>query len=66
MCNNDLKSDDNIRRGFIISPNFTNIQKNINFIYDLQILKSNQDMYLYIIDIDLNSPNIIGQSCTKD
>ncbi|CAF4806795.1 unnamed protein product, partial [Rotaria sp. Silwood2] len=66
MCNNDLKSDDNIRRGFIISPNFPNIQKNINFTYVLQILKSNQDMYLYIIDIDLNSPNIIGQSSTKD
>ncbi|CAF3390063.1 unnamed protein product [Rotaria sp. Silwood1] len=66
ICNNDLKPQDNIRRGFIISPNFPNTQKNINCTYDLEILKPHQDIYLYIIDMDLNSPNIIGQSCTKD
>ncbi|CAF5213528.1 unnamed protein product, partial [Rotaria magnacalcarata] len=55
-----------IRRGFINSPNFPNTQNNINCTYDLQILKPYQDIYLYIVDMDLNGPNVIGQSCTKD
>ncbi|CAM4866317.1 unnamed protein product [Rotaria socialis] len=66
ICNNNLKPQGDIRRGFINSPNFPNTQNNINCTYDLQILKPYQDIYLYIVDMDLNGPNVIGQSCTKD
>ncbi|CAF2721674.1 unnamed protein product [Rotaria sp. Silwood2] len=66
MCNNNLLPQSNTRRGFIISPNFPNTQNSIDCTFNLQILKPNQDIHLYIIDMDLNSPNLLGQDCTKD
>ncbi|UJR23452.1 hypothetical protein I4U23_026456 [Adineta vaga] len=66
ICSNEIKPFGDIRRGFLISPNFPNSKNNISCTYDLHTLKPHQDIYLYIIDMDLNSPNIVGQSCTKD
>jgi len=66
ICDNNSKLPDDIRRGFLISPNFPNTQNNIDCIYDIKILKPLQDIYLYIIDMDLNNPNSLGQICTKD
>ncbi|CAF0750564.1 unnamed protein product [Adineta steineri] len=66
ICHNDSRPTGDIRRGFLISPNFPNVKNNINCIYDLHILKPHQDIYLYIIDMDLDAPNLLGQSCTND
>ena len=66
LCNNTLKPEGNARRGFIISPNYPNTPNRILIVhYNLEILKAHQDIYFYIIDMDLNGPNIIGQSCIK-
>ncbi|CAF4600407.1 unnamed protein product, partial [Rotaria sp. Silwood1] len=66
MCNNNLLPQGNTRRGFIISPSFPNTPNNIDCTFNLQTLKPYQDIHLYIIDMDLNAPNLLGQDCTKD
>ncbi|CAF0789376.1 unnamed protein product [Adineta ricciae] len=66
ICNNQIKPTGDIRRGYLTSPNFPNSKTNINCTYDLHILKPHRDIYLYIIDMDLNMPNLVEQNCNKD
>lgn len=66
LCHSDLKPGTDIRRGFIISPNFPNSPNNINCAYDIQSSIPSYDIYFYIIEMDLNGPIAVGQSCTKD
>ena len=57
---------DNTRRGFLISPNYPNSLNNMNCTFTIQPTQPLQDIHLYIIDMGLNAPDILGQSCTKD
>ncbi|CAF2070883.1 unnamed protein product [Rotaria magnacalcarata] len=66
LCDNGSLPPMNTSRGFITSPNFPTTPSNIDCTFNLQTLKPYEDIYLYILDMDLNSPNLIGQSCTKD
>ncbi|CAF3422994.1 unnamed protein product [Rotaria socialis] len=66
LCDNSSLPQMNTSRGFITSPNFPTTPSNIDCTFNLQTLKPYEDIYLYILDMDLNSPNLIGQSCTKD
>jgi hypothetical protein len=66
MCDSSSVIQNNTVRGFIMSPNFPNTQNNIDCTFNLRILKNHQDIYLYILDMDLNGPNTAGGSCMKD
>lgn len=66
LCNPSSSPQNDTRRGFIISPNFPNTQSNIDCTFNLQTMKPNQDIYLYTLDMDLNSAPLLGQGCTKD
>ncbi|CAF0929763.1 unnamed protein product [Rotaria sordida] len=66
ICNNNLLPQNNTRRGFIISPNYPNTQNNIDCTFNLQTLKPNQDIHIYVVNMDLSAPDLLGQSCRKD
>ncbi|CAF4052614.1 unnamed protein product, partial [Adineta steineri] len=66
MCNNNTLPQGDTRRGFIVSPNFPNTPKNLDCTFNLQTLKPYQDIYLYIIDMDLDSATLAPATCTKD
>ncbi len=65
MCGSSVLPD-NTRRGFIVSPNYPTPHTNIDCTFDLRILKAHQDIYLYLIEMDLNGPNVTGQNCVRD
>ena len=66
MCNSTSLPQSDTRHGYLISPNFPNSQNNIDCTFNLRTLKPHQDIYLYILDMDLNNPNLIGKDCDKD
>ena len=66
LCDNDSKVEDNVHRGYIFSPQFPSTPNNLNCTFELQPSKAHQDIYLYIVEMGLNDPNEIGQSCSKD
>ncbi|UJR25447.1 hypothetical protein I4U23_006794 [Adineta vaga] len=66
LCNNNTLPTVDTERGFLISPNFPNTQNNIDCTFNLQTIKPHQDIYVYTVDMDLNSPPLLGQTCTKD
>ena len=66
MCGSPSQLPNNTRRGFLISTNFPNTPNNINCNFLLQPTQPRQDIYLYVLDMGLNPPDILGQSCTKD
>ncbi|CAF1401494.1 unnamed protein product [Rotaria magnacalcarata] len=66
LCDNSSLPQGNTRRGYLTSPNFPNTPSNIDCTFNLQTLKPYQDIYVYVLDMDLNSPNLIGQDCAKD
>ncbi|CAF3002184.1 unnamed protein product [Rotaria sp. Silwood2] len=57
----DYKCIPNVVSG-ITTYNICN--NNLYLIY--KYTKPNQDIYLYIVDMDLNAPNLLGESGTKD
>ncbi len=65
MCNPTSLPDD-IRRGFLISPNYPNTLNNLECTFNIHSKQLLQDTYLYIVDMGLNAPNNLGQGCTKD
>ncbi|CAF1605813.1 unnamed protein product, partial [Adineta ricciae] len=66
LCNSDTVPTADVERGFVISPNFPNTQNNINCAFELKTVKPHQDIYVYIVDMDLNAQPILGQGCLKD
>ena len=58
--------EDNVHRGFLTSPNFPSTPSNLSCTFNLQPSKPLQDIYLYIVEMGLNDPNALGQSCSKD
>jgi hypothetical protein len=66
MCDNSSTIPIDARRGYIISPNFPNTPNNIDCTFNLQTVKPHQDIYLYILEVDLNIPVGVGQGCGKD
>jgi len=66
LCNSTAVPDTNTPRGYLTSPGFPQTSNNYDCTYTIQTVKPNQDIYLYVLDMDLNSPNLIGQTCSKD
>lgn len=66
MCASDSILQNSTHRGFIISPNYPNMKNDIDCTFNLQILKNHQDIYLYIIEMDISPPNVTGQPCVND
>ena len=66
MCDNTVTIPNETRRGFIVSPNFPNTPTSIDCTFNLQTPYPQQDIHLYVVDVDLNYPTIFGQDCTKD
>ncbi|CAF1519079.1 unnamed protein product [Adineta ricciae] len=66
LCNNDTQPTNDTERGFLISPNFPNTPNNFDCTFKLQTMKPRQDIYVYMITMDLNSQPSFGQSCVKD
>ncbi len=66
MCTAGSVIQNDTRQGFILSPNYPSVTTNIDCTFNLQILKPHQDIYLYIIEMDLTGPNITTSSCVTD
>ena len=66
MCNSAEVIPDDARQGFILSPSFPSPTANINCTFNLKVPKQSQDIYLYIIEMELDGPNVTGSSCVQD
>lgn len=66
LCSNDSEIPDNVHRGYLYSPQFPTTPNNLSCTFQLQPSKSHQDIYLYVIEMGLNDPNVVGGSCSKD
>jgi hypothetical protein len=66
LCNSTFVPQGDTRRGYLISPEFPRTPNNIDCTFDLHTVRPNQDIYLYILDMDLNSPSGFGQACSQD
>lgn len=66
MCTSGSQIQDNTHRGFIVSPNYPNVKPNVHCTFNLQVLQNHQDIYLYIVDMDLAAENPTGQTCVSD
>ncbi len=66
MCNAGSVIQNDTHQGFIVSPNYPSVTTNIDCTFNLEILKSHQDIYLYIIEMDLTGPNTTTLSCITD
>ncbi|CAF1389024.1 unnamed protein product, partial [Didymodactylos carnosus] len=57
-------NEESVKRGYIVSSNFSNTQSDIDCLLTIQPLDK-QDVYVYLLDMELTAP-LLGQGCAKD
>ena len=66
LCNSTVVPQGDVRRGYLSSPEFPRSPVGIDCTFNLQTVQPYQDIYLYVLEMDLNTADVFGQPCRKD
>ena len=66
LCNATFVPEGDTSRGYLSSPDFPRSPSGIDCTFNLQTIQPFQDIYLYVLEMDLNTPDVFGQPCRKD
>ena len=66
LCNSTIVPQADARRGYLASPEFPRSPSGIDCTFNLQTVQPFHDIYLYVLEMDLNTADSFGQPCKKD